>query len=315
MNFICFNHQNKADPLISALKPKYEQVEVDIHGYEQKIARGAATGREVNFVLTDSDVQKRQQNLRKLYHLGVRLFFVYPHAAIPPLINGIWPPWNETTAHFVVNEYHAEVMRALGYNKLTINIGWSLCPLREFQPRKKERLNVLFAPIHPRNAPQDKEANSATMQKLGALADNGLINLTVRYIKRLYESGLEAHKGVVYQSGTTTPAFDEIDRADVVVAHQTFAYLAIARGVPTVMFANDMPVHYAATRTEWVDLKDWRKVVGLIRYPLDILKESNTLGLLHRTAESDSEIKDWRTRMIGDAFDPQRFRDTIGMFC
>jgi len=257
-------------------------------------------------VLTDSDVRGRVKLLEAMQKIGVKLFFVYPHAARPSMINDHYPTWEGTTAQFVVNEHHAEVLRTYGYEKPLHSIGWHLCPLHEFRPKDRAQ-NVLFAPIHPRNAPQDKKVNLETFERLyGCVKKNG-INLTIRHMGDLVDNGIPKREDVKYVQGKMDQSFREIDDADIVIGHQTVAWIAVARGVPTVMIRESMPTHFRASNQGYEDVKSWDRVSHLFRYPLDILEESDTMGLLNRAIKSDDEIWDWRRRMIGDAFSPEVF--------
>jgi hypothetical protein len=102
--------------------------------------------------------------------------------------------------------------------------------------------------------------------------------------------------------------YEQIDNVDVVIGHQTFAWLAVARGVPTVMMAErDLPTHVQPRTKPIQFVKHWYKYVDLIAYPLDILECTDTLGLLRRVVTTDEDIRDWRRRMIGYPFRPDRF--------
>lgn len=296
--FICFNHQGKADALVSALYPKYNQLIEEVYN------------RKVLFVLTDSDIKGRQRQLEKIKKAGCNLFFVYPHSARPSMINDYYPRWDHTTAQFVVNEYHAEVLLECGYDKPLVGIGWTLCPLREFQPKERAR-NVLFAPIHPRNAPQDRDVNARTFARLYPHALSGEINLTVRFVGDLLDNGLAREVGVKYVHGKMNRDYGEIDAADVVIGHQTVAWIAVARGTPTVMMGEDMPTHFRRHDQKYEDVKSWGKVARLFQYPLDVLAENDIMALLNRAVKSDAEIADWRRRMIGKQFDPLKFVEII----
>jgi len=108
-----------------------------------------------------------------------------------------------------------------------------------------------------------------------------------------------------------TPAFfDMMDAADVVVAHQTFAWLAVARGVPCVMFAEDMPTHFRCNG-KYENVRCWNDVVDLFRYPYDLLCENDIMRLLKRATMSDCGVSDWRRRMIGSPFSPTEFVEKV----
>lgn len=131
----------------------------------------------------------------------------------------------------------------------------------------------------------------------------------VRYIYSLESNGLRHEDGIIYKEGSTAgDPFHDMISADVVVSHQTFAWMAVAKGIPTVMMGENIPPHVGdlhASEFRWA--KSWKEYLRLIKYPLDILDEGDTYELLQRAGESDAAILDWKTRMIGEAFDPEKF--------
>jgi len=279
--------------LVKALETKYEKVtQADTH----------------YFVFSDSDVSGRMIQMRRMRSRGVRRFFIYPHAARPSLINTHYPTWEEVTAQFVVNDHHAEVLRTYGYEKPLETMGWHLSPVEAFKPRHVDNrpIKVLFAPIHPRNAEIDRQMNYETFTRLYKFVLSGEVDLTIRHIGEIQQSGLPAMQGVTYVNGLMNQATHDMERADVIIGHQTFAWLAVARGFPCVMFAEDMPVHFRINN-QYSDVASWNLVYHLFRYPLDILCEDDTMGLLRRAAKSDCEIADWKNRMIGKPFETEAF--------
>lgn len=295
--YICFNHQGKGTALIDALNSR---------GYIQmgRPARSIVP----RFALSDSDVAGRLSQMRRMSgNYGVRAFFIYPHSARPSLIHDHYPTWGGVTAQFVVNEYHAEVLRVSGYTKPIEPIGWHLCPIREFKARETCR-RVLFAPIHPRNAPQDKNANLRAFDVLHKLVRRDEIDLTIRHIGQLVDSGLEAAQGVHYQQiNGMNGDHSFFDEYDLIIGHQTIAWMGVAMGVPVVMFAEDMPTHFRNRGIGWMDAKSWPLIHELIRYPLDLLTAPDPMALLDQTVKGDSQIADWRRRMIGESFSVGRF--------
>lgn len=296
-SYLCYNHQGKADILIDALSENWLLAE-------------ESNSNNILFALTDSDVDKRRPLIESLRHEGTGLFFVYPHAARPSLIHGYYEPWEYTTAHFVVNEYHAEVLRRLGYEKPIHSIGWHLCEIKEFTPKDKP-YNVLFAPIHPVCAAIDRAVNADVFRRLYPYVKSGDINLTVRYIGKLPANGLEPMPGVTYLHGRKDLTLEQIDSADLVIAHQTFSWLAVARGVPTLMMGERVPAHVHLGGEAYKNIKGWDLVADLFIYPMDILEVDDTMALMTRAVQSDNEIRDWKRRMIGDPFDPDRFVNII----
>lgn len=304
IQFYAFNHQGKADSLISTLSPpKFMRVMADTRDLKG-----------VHFVLTDNDVLSRARALERMRaESGIKIFFVTPHTARPNIINDIYPAWLHTTAQFVVSEGHAEIMRAYGYEKPLHPVGWHLCPIREFRPRVQVR-NVLFCPIHPRNSDIDRKANRATFERLKKLAVSDDICLTVRYLGDFVGNGLERfdHPNIKWTQGALNLSFEQIDAADVVIGHQTVAWLAVARGTPTLMMdERGIKTHVEFRNGKFEQAHRWEKYIDLLAYPLDILAEDDTLGLLRRAAACDEEIRDWRRRMIGEPFNPNALISAI----
>lgn len=244
---------------------------------------------DINF--SDQAIYGRAE---KLSNMRGRVF-IYPHSARPNVIFDIEKEPDVITAEFVVTEAHAEIMRMYGYKKPIHAIGWHLCEMKSFH--KKDPVNILFAPIHPRNHDMDKKINKETFNILRKLD----INLTVRLIGEPEECGLRRaeYPNVVWTEGSLVPSVTQIDEADVVVAYETFAYLSVARGIPTVMFGEDMPTHLIPRDRPVKFPKHWYNYLAWMRYPLDI-RDGPPMKMLERAARSDEDIRGWRYRMIGE---------------
>jgi len=306
--FMCFNHQGKANKFLEALN----------HGGKYILLDCPGRYRNLKFVMADTDILGRRQRLENMRHAGVGRFFIYPHSARPDLVNDVYPEWVHTTAHFVVTETHAEVMRLYGYSRPIVPVGWSLCPQKKFRPRKEPR-KILFAPIHPRCSEIDQKVNRETFNRLRGLAQAGDIKLTVRFINDLLKSGLERveHPNIAYTPGAMNQMYTQIDEADVVIAHQTMKYLAVARGVPTIAMATDLPTHIQMRQQPVLWVKNWAKYVDLLRYPYDILDcpdKNSVLNMLNAVIRENEQVNDWRARMIGSPFRKDRFVKKLEAF-
>ncbi len=299
-SFFCFNHQGKADAYINALT---------MRGWTQVKDPGRAY-----FILSDADVHARFKTLQSYHRRKVKIF-LYPHAARPNIFwdfPGIsFAPF--VCAHFVATDGHAEIMRAYGVPYNLQVIGWHLCPPLPFRPRDQVR-RILYAPIHPNSngflCRLDRELNMLTFKKLLSLVNDG-VTLTVRYIRELQQNGLWKAGGVNYIQGQLDLSYQEIDQADLVIGHQTFAYMAVARGVPTLMMGEWHAPRWGGTEEKLATVRSWEKYKDLLMYPLDILAEEDTPALLERAIRSDCDIADWRDRLIGRPFEPHRFVDVL----
>jgi hypothetical protein len=304
-NFVCYEHQGKAGKFLDALN----------HGGKYHLVDFERNCNGILFVLSDTDIMGRKEKLDYMRRSGVKNFFIYPHAARPDLVNDVYTEWAHVTAHFVVSKGHADIMKLYGYSRPLMTVGWSLCQVKPFKARK-ELKNVLFAPIHPRCSKVDQDVNWASFKRLEKLAKAGHIKLTVRFINNLVDSGLERieHPNILWTPGAMNQAVDQIDEADLVVGHQTFLYLAVARGVPAIGMAEDLPTHVQAKNqaVQWV--KNWKKYEHLLAFPYDILQTQDLLSLMQKAVSCDDEIKDWRKRMIGRPFRKSEFLEKLEKF-
>lgn len=294
--FYFYNRHNKSDTLISAL------IAHDWHLTSPKQAK---------VIFTDVDVSTMRNHLIGYHRKGQKIFMV-PHGAIPYLFNDYpgFEPFPHIAVNFVIASGHVGVMNILHYPHPLEVIGWYLCPLKQFQSKTSIK-NILFAPIHPQGnnelSAENKQINIDTFQRLLKLrACDPEIKITVRYLYGLEANGLHPVEGVEFVQGKPDQAYQQIDEADIVVSRQTFAYLAIARGVPTVM----MGEHIAPSfwyRGKFEHVHTWESYRHLMQFPFDILSEDDTMKLFQRVVASDFEIVDWKARMIGAAFDEAEF--------
>lgn len=311
MRFIFMNHQQKGKVFADALKAKGgTSISYPLpHDYRPD---------RNDFVLTDSDASPGKVHRLSMLRTQTRIrcFIVYPHAARPPLYADLYPVFEHTTMQMVSAVEHVEILRLIGYDKPMVVVGWSLCPIREFRSTwldYNKPLKVLFAPIHPHCASIDKNVNRQVYAILSKLHQQGAIELTVRFIKSMEASGLphEHISKVLYSQGYLDGDYHQIDMADVVVSHQTYAFMAVARGVPTVMMAEYMPTHTVRSDDGYAYAKQWDKYKDRIMYPLDILDCADPLMLLHQSCRDDSMIANWRERLIGQQFEPDTLWDKI----
>lgn len=299
-NFFVFNHQGKADAFVHALTTR---------GWNQVKDPGQA-----RFILSDSDVLARAKTLEAYHRQGVKVF-LYPHAGPPNLFWDLpnTPYTHSVDAHFVPTEGHIEIMRSYGNRYPLHAVGWHLCPIAPFKPRTEAR-RIVFAPIHPNSnkflCRLDREMNAETFKKLLPLV-NGNVCLLVRHVNELKQNGLWRAGGVDYIEGQKDQSYWEIDQADLVVGKQTYAYLAVARGVPALMMGEWHPIQWGGSEAAMSYAKSWDSYKHLMMYPLDILAAEDLQELIGRAIHSDCEIADWRERMIGQPFDPDRFVDLV----
>jgi len=261
--------------------------------------------------LFDSDVTKwRIDRINKMPESC--LIFLFGHTARPPL----WYDFREchphpkTTAIFVPSIGHKQVLDRIGVTKPVHIVGWSFCDQREFAPVSKIIRKVTFAPIHANtngwNAPVNQEINHKIMDRLLEAQKAHSFDITVRYLRSLDSCGLHRISNVKYVLGLPDQSFKEIDTADLVIGTETYAYLAIARGKPTLMMAENVPPRIGNSQDNFDYVKSWDKYRDIMEYPLDSAV-GNLWDTMQSACKPREDVSSWRERMIGDPFSPTNF--------
>jgi hypothetical protein len=264
--------------------------------------------RHANFILADhdqrGDIRRMQRDNKK--------FFIHPHSARSFVLwDGILPTTSFVQCNFVFAPGAKKVMQLYGYRRPIEVVGWTYCPIKPFTPSKEVK-RVLFAPIHPNRGVDakgrhlmhiDVELNRMTYEVLCSLP----IELTVRYGGDLQDNGLKEKPGVNFEAADMTMlgALRAMEGYDVIIGHQTFAYLAIASGIPTVMFGEETMPH-----SMHVAVRSWQRYKNLLMFPLDILN-GDPMSVLEQAASSDEKIQLWKEDFIGVPFEPTKFVQTL----
>lgn len=239
---------------------------------------------------------------------------LYPHGAgLVASGDGQWPVHPHTVARLEHGPGQVEVLRRAGYPRRAEVIGWPLCLRRPFAPRPLRR--VLLAPSHAIAGgwypPELAAQNRRLYEQLVGLAARRVIELTVRMVFGLppgIEPGFPSGR-VVYElgDGTISGALECIGRHDCVVGSAwTFPTLAVARGVPTVMYGQ-LPLDDNQGLGDTHLARHWATYRDYVRFPLDAAATDDLSALLARACTTDADIAEWRERFIGPAFDPARF--------
>ncbi len=181
---------------------------------------------------------------------------VYPHGPYPQDVYRQQQPHPATVALLVHGPGSKALQDCYGHRRPVFDIGWYLCPTLPPQPTRVRR--VLFAPTHGREL-ADVRANIDAGATMTAWQEREGFDLTVL-------------NGVARE-----PRWDEIDQHDLVVACETFAMLALARGKPVVMFG---------------------PYPGPIPYPV---------WLSDQPIRPDEDGQEWRHLFVGREWKPARF--------
>jgi len=273
--------------------------------------------RGVRFYLSDADWRKSMMEEARGRQIPV---FLYPHAARPMVIyDGCVEP-QPVRAMFTQAPGGAELMKKIGYPYPVEVTGWAYSEVRPFRPAETVK-RILYAPIHPNGngwlSEVDKDLNRRTFEKLDAYCRGTGAELSIRLIGTTKQCGLECLddiSGILYDinvhAGRKNNTTVDMDTADVVVSHQTFAWLAVALGIPTVMMGEDVPPRSGNSDAGFCYVKHWDSYKADLMYPLDILK-GEPLDVIDQAAAGCSAVEDWKARLIGKPFDGPRFVETL----
>ncbi|HEX6026574.1 MAG TPA: hypothetical protein VFZ00_31545 [Solirubrobacter sp.] len=237
---------------------------------------------------------------------------LYPHGGGGPMTcyDSLYDPYERIDVNLVTGPGHAEFLRRTDYPHEVHSIGWTFCEQAPFRPCADVR-RVLYAPMHPNgdgSMPKPhREANADVFRRLLETP----FELTVRHIGTLEQNGLWEADGVEFVNGRLTPQTAEIDQTDAVVsAAGTFPTLAIARGVPTVMYALMRPNGIGLPGETLVMPRNIDRYDDFIRYPFNA--EDGPLEETIRTAAlAEAPIADWKRRFVGEPFNPAAFVSLI----
>lgn len=263
----------------------------------------------VRFYLMDADWRERHMGPARLREIPV---FLYPHAARPMVqYDGCVEP-RPVRAMFTQAPGGKAIMEKIGYPYPVEVSGWAFSEVRPFRPAEKiER--VLFAPIHPNGNGYlnkvDRDLNRRTYSILRDWCLDHGAQLSVRYIDSLEGSGLGGipeDSFVEVHPGKKNNSTADMETADLVVAHQTFAWISVALGIPMVMMGEDVPPRSGNTEEGFCYVKHWEDYKDLLMYPLDILA-GDPEDVIARAAAGCPEVEDWKARLIGDPFDGPAF--------
>ncbi len=227
---------------------------------------------------------------------------VYPHGGgASTAYDGLIEPYEPVDGQLVMGWGAVEQLRRLGYRRPAHTIGWSYCPQLPFRPRADVR-RIVFAPVHPGGdgslLAYRREQNASIFAQLVA----GPWDVVVRHIGTVEQNGIWEASGVRFVQGKMDLSHAEIDAADAVVAGDgTYPAMAVARGVPTVIYGQFSPTSFGAEGEPAAPLRSLHLYEDLARYPMDAA-DGPLDEVLHAAARDDRAIADWRRRWIGEPF-------------
>jgi hypothetical protein len=276
-----------------------------------------AAGHELVAPLTpDADVLLVDADPPVLWHKRVIDFHaeagakivLYPHAGgIPTLsYDGVWEPDPRVFVNFVTGLGHAEIMRRIGYPSHTHVVGWTftedLKPFRACTDVKR----VLFAPTHPNGdgsmTIHQREQNGQVFARLLETP----FEITVRHLGTLEDNGLWEAPGVSYVDGRRLPWDKQLASTDAVVAAEgTFPTIAMAQGVPTIVYS-EFVVALGLKGHEIIFPDRLPLYEEYARYPFSC-DTGDIEAIVREAALSEQPYANFKRRFIGELLKPLQF--------
>lgn len=298
-----FDHQNKSAAYREALAAA---------GYEFT-DRDNVQG--VRFYLSDADWRNEMMEEARGRNIPV---FLYPHAARPMVIyDGCVEP-KPVCCMFTQAPGGKAIMEKIGYPYPVEVSGWAYSEVRPFRPVEKVN-RVLFAPIHPNGngwlSDIDRHINVRAFSALQIWCYEHQAQLSIRYIGTPEQCGLGEAAAfeapyIEWHPGRKNNSTADMESADLVVAHQTFAWIAVALGIPTVMMAEDVPPRSGNRAAGFCYVQHWDDYKADLMYPLDILA-GDPEGTIEKAAKGCSAVEDWKARLIGKPLNGPAFVEKL----
>lgn len=274
-----------------------------------------------DFLLTDYEGRCPTDITNMLKH--GKCVFVYPHAALTFIsYDGMYPSNLNITANFVPSFGQRQVMWRYGYRCKVLPIGWPYSPVLPFKPSINKTIRVLFAPNHSILSSRKRFAshywdrrwwqNSETFNKLIKIPD---IELTIYHHGDIYKDNNIPnikHGGIHYiesdLSVKNSVGIIGSGNYDMVVGFDTFSWISVAMGIPTLMFGQDLQWEGVLGKARhWDDYKDY------IRYPYDILDPNFNYEMLRELLGPNNSSHGWKLKFIGESFNKNAFLNNIRM--
>ena len=287
------DHRNTALPFISALRAA---------GHEF-VSQGFA---DVMLIDLDPPYLLHKHLLDTYAELGSKII-LYPHGGGGPILSydGLFEPDERVFANLVTGVGHAEFLRRIGYPSPVHTIGWTYSDILPFRACDDVE-HVVFAPTHPNGDGSMTSYQRDLNAEVFARLVESPFRITVRHLGSLEDNGLWKADGVTFVDARTSRQFAEIKVADVVVAGEgTFPTLAIATGVPTVMYSQ-LTAAIGLPGEVLRPLKRPELYADYARYPFDAA-DGPLEDIIREAARSEAPIADWKRRFIGKPFDQLAF--------
>ena len=294
--FFCQQNRDKADSYIKALLEA---------GYEE-----TKDVEEADFVILDHNWGWR---IMKYLRVSGKPIFMMLHGLRGSMFwDGRYKIYPIERCYFVPAKGYVNMFKEGGYPAEIKSVGFSWCKVKPFQETTMK--NILFAPIHPdnngyNNTPEHANLNKRVWDILKKYAQEYSITVYNKFDENL-DDGVSKEDGVNYVNSTLSidGAINMIDQADIVISFDTFAFLSVARGKPTMMMDEfQYPPNKGRKRSVY-----WKIYEKKYMYPYRFLNvPGDPISNMLKCVKDGSSIQEWKDNFIGNNFDKTLFINTI----
>lgn len=275
--------------------------------------------KRADLCLFDSDVpEMRQHRIDEALKNGSKVV-LYPHAAHPPYWYDCrgFPPHPGVHLLLYSAPAHDYFLRTVGDTRPRQEIGWSYCEFEKFRPKQKLE-TILFAPKHANAtgflAAIDQNNNRSAFYALLNFCRKWKVKLFVRYLGNLSDCNVPKEEDVHYFKGAADLSTLQLDQADLVVAKETFLYLAAARSKPALGFGEAVAPHYGYDPDAMTFAGNWIEYALPMMYPYDLLTLDNDqmYGIFYELLREEQPwLTNWKADHLGFPFQPKRFLELM----
>lgn len=300
--FYCMNNKDAANDYVLALLGS---------GYIQtkSISRS-------DFLLIDNEHGGARFEKIKYYCERIPVF-IYPHTPYSYwLWDGLYTPL-PVACNFVVGDGAVNGMIAYGYPYRVEAVGFTGCKVSPFRKTSGKRL--LFAPAHPfgdgKHASIKAGENQFNAAKFIAGHCEYFDSVTVRYSGTIQSNGLECFGGTsaimkhveIYKNANIREeATKDILNSDIVISCNTFGYLAVASGTPSVLYGYKGEDVGGRAGT----VKNYALYKHHYEYPMQ-LEDMSILEILGVREKESPAVGEWKRDNIGENFNAEKFVSVI----
>ena len=221
--------------------------------------------------------------------------------------------------NFVCAEVGVMAMKSYGYPYRVEAVGFSRCEVKPFTPTKGK--NLLYASAHLLGSkkvwphPGDLEMHLRAMKwiaKNRGYFDRVIVNYSVSLEANALEKftgiGIEFIELGEHSQLSAELAGRQFENIDLVISCNTFAYLALAKGVPTLMFGFEKDAPTLRSSTGGGRHYDLYK--PYFDFPL-ALEEMSAEEVLDLRLAPNAQVEAWKKMNIGESFDAGKFISVV----